>query len=60
MLTRVRQVVKRNLRRIRARLVNVIKELQLDLFGERLPCAGFAANKVRLLLASFAHLLIER
>ena len=39
---------------------NAIKEHQLDLFGERLSCAGFAANEVRLLLASFAHLLIER
>ena len=37
-----------------------VKENQLDLFGERLSCAGFAANEVRLLLATFAHLLIER
>lgn len=44
----------------RGRMENAIKEHQLDLFGERLSCAGFAANEVRLLLASFAHLLIER
>ena len=30
------------------------------LFGERLSCAGFASNEVRLLLASFAQLLLER
>lgn len=44
----------------RGQMENAIKEHQLDLFGERLSCAGFAANEVRLLLASFAHLLIER
>lgn len=44
----------------RGRMENAIKEHQLDLFGERLSCAGFAANEVRLLLASFAHLLVER
>ena len=37
-----------------------MKEHQLDLFGERLSCEGFAANEVRLLLASFAQLLLER
>src|ERR1700678_634696 len=44
----------------RGQMENAIKEHQLDLFGERLSCAGFAANQVRLLLASFAHLLVER
>jgi hypothetical protein len=44
----------------RGDMENAIKEHQLELFGERLSCAGFAANEVRLLLASFAHLLIER
>jgi hypothetical protein len=44
----------------RGQMENSIKEHQLDLFGERLSCAGFAANQVRLLLASFAHLLVER
>jgi hypothetical protein len=39
---------------------NAIKEHQLDLFGERLSCHGFAANEVRLLLASFAQLLLAR
>ena len=32
----------------------------VDLFGERLSCHGFASNEVRLLLASFAQLLLER
>jgi hypothetical protein len=45
---------------MRGQMENAIKENQLDLFGERLSCAGFAANEVRLLLATFAHLLIER
>ncbi len=44
----------------RGDMENAIKEHQLDLFGERLSCAGFAANEVRLLLSTFAHLLIER
>lgn len=44
----------------RGDMENAVKEHQLDLFGERLSCAGFAANEVRLLLATFAHLLIER
>jgi|CZKI01.1.fsa_nt_gi hypothetical protein len=26
---------------------NAVKEHHLDLFGERLSCAGFAANEVR-------------
>jgi len=44
----------------RGAMENAIKEHQLDLFGERLSCQGFASNEVRLLLASFAHYLIER
>jgi len=44
----------------RGDMENAVKEHQLDLFGERLSCAGFAANEVRLLLATFAHLLMER
>jgi len=44
----------------RGDMENAIKEHQLDLFGERLSCHGFASNEVRLLLASFAQLLLER
>jgi hypothetical protein len=44
----------------RGDMENAIKEHQLDLFGERLSCAGFASNEVRLLFASFAQLLLER
>ena len=44
----------------RGDMENAVKEHQLDLFGERLSCQGFASNEVRLLLASFAQLLVER
>jgi hypothetical protein len=44
----------------RGDMENAVKEHQLDLFGERLSSAGFASNEVRLLLASFAQLLLER
>jgi hypothetical protein len=44
----------------RGDMENAVKEHQLDLFGERLSCQGFASNEVRLLLASFAQLLLER
>jgi hypothetical protein len=44
----------------RGDMENAVKEHQLDLFGERLSCAGFAANELRLLFASFTHLLMER
>lgn len=44
----------------RGDMENAIKAHQLDLFGERLSCHGFASNEVRLLLASFAQLLLER
>ncbi len=44
----------------RGDMENAVKEHQLELFGERLSCAGFAANEVRLLLASFAQLLLAR
>jgi hypothetical protein len=44
----------------RGDMENAVKEHQLDLFGERLSCGGFASNEARLLLASFAQLLLER
>lgn len=44
----------------RGDMENSVKEHQLDLYGERLSCAGFASNEVRLLLASFAQLLLCR
>jgi len=44
----------------RGDMENAVKEHQLDLFGERFSCHGFASNEVRLLLASFAQLLLER
>ena len=44
----------------RGDMENAVKEHQLELFGERLSCAGFASNEVRLLLASFAQLLLAR
>lgn len=44
----------------RGDMENAVKEHQPDLFGERLSCAGFASNEVRLLLAGFAQLLLER
>lgn len=39
---------------------NAIKAHGLELFNERLSCHGFTSNEVRLLLASFAQLLLER
>ena len=54
------QVLYEQLYCARGDMENAVKENQFDLFGERLSCAGFAANEVRLLLATFAHLLIER
>jgi len=44
---------------VRGEMENAIKEHQLDLFGERLSCHRFASNEVRLLLASFARLLLS-
>ncbi len=38
---------------------NRIKECQLDLFADRLSTNLFAANQLRLWLASFAYVLIE-
>ena len=37
---------------------NRIKEAQLDLFGRRASCSRFAANQLRLLLATFAYTLM--
>ena len=37
---------------------NRIKEAQLDLFGRRASCSRFAANQLRLLLATLAYTLV--
>ena len=37
---------------------NRIKEAPLDLFGRRASCSRFAANQLRLLLATFAYTLM--
>jgi len=37
---------------------NRIKEAQLDLFGRRASCSRFAANQLRLLLATLAYTLM--
>jgi len=39
---------------------NRIKEAQLGLFADRTSCHYFAANQFRLLLSSFAYVLMER
>ena len=39
---------------------NRIKEQQLDLFADRTSCSKWWANQFRLLLSSFAYLLLER
>jgi hypothetical protein len=39
---------------------NRIKEAQLGLFADRTSCHYFAANQFRLLLSSFAYVLVER
>jgi hypothetical protein len=39
---------------------NRIKEQQLDLFADRTSCRKWWANQFRLLLSSFAYLLLER
>ena len=44
----------------RGEMENRIKEQQLDLFADRTSCHDFAANQVRLLLASLAYILMER
>ena len=38
---------------------NRIKEQQLMLFADRTSCENFAANQFRLLLSSFAYVLLE-
>ncbi|MDR2675438.1 MAG: transposase [Opitutaceae bacterium] len=39
---------------------NHLKEHQLDLFGEKLSCGGFAANPLRPWLCALAYTLMER
>jgi hypothetical protein len=39
---------------------NRIKEAQLGLFADRTSCQHFTANQFRLLLSSFAYVLVER
>ncbi len=43
----------------RGDMENRIKEQQLMLFADRTSCHDFAANQFRLLLASFAYVLVE-
>ena len=38
---------------------NRIKEQRLDLFSDRTSCQGWWANQFRLLLSSFAYVLVE-
>jgi hypothetical protein len=44
----------------RGEMENRIKEAQLGLFADRTSCHYFVVNQFRLLLASFAYILIER
>jgi hypothetical protein len=44
----------------RGEMENRIKEAQLGLFADRTSCHYFVANQFRLLLASFAYILMER
>jgi hypothetical protein len=44
----------------RGDMENGIKEQQLDLFADRLSCQGLASNQLRLWLAAFAYVLVER
>ena len=44
----------------RGRMENVIKEQQLDLFGERLSASAMAANQLRLIFSALAGALIEQ
>ena len=44
----------------RGRMENVIKEQQLDLFGERLSASAMAANQLRLLFSALDGALIEQ
>jgi Transposase DDE domain group 1 len=43
----------------RGQAENRIKEQQLDLFSDRTSCHGWWANQFRLLLSSFAYVLVE-
>jgi hypothetical protein len=43
----------------RGEMENRIKEQQLGLFADRTSCHDFVANQFRLLLSSFAYVLIE-
>ena len=43
----------------RGEMENRIKEQQLGLFADRTSCHAFAANQFRLLLSSFAYVLVE-
>lgn len=44
---------------VRGEMENRIKEQQLDLFADRTSCHDFVANQFRLLLSTFAYVLIE-
>jgi hypothetical protein len=44
----------------RGEMENRINEQQLGLFADRASCRGWWANQFRLLLASFAYVLLER
>lgn len=44
----------------RGEMENRIKEAQLGLFADRTSCKHFVSNQFRLLLSSFAYILIER
>ena len=44
----------------RGEMENRIKEQQLGLFADRTSCSKFVANQFRLLLSSFAYVLIQR
>lgn len=44
----------------RGEMENRIKEAQLGLFADRTSCHHFIANQFRLLLSSFAYILVER
>ena len=43
----------------RAEMENRIKEQQLDLFADRTSTRSFRANQLRLLITSFAYVLVE-
>ncbi len=44
----------------RGEMENRIKEQQLDLFADRTSCHEFVSNQFRLLLSSFAYIIMER